>query len=1008
MDAGGRTPPRAGVILDGRYQLDRTVGRGGMGMVFRATQLNLGRTVAVKVLDAEVLARVEEFEARFRREALAISRLQHPNIVQVLDFGRDPHFGLYLVMEFLDGRSLDEVMFEDHPLPPRRIADLLIQALSALEEAHVHGILHRDVKPANVMTCNVPGRPDLVKVLDFGVARPVGAVKDSWKLTQDGMVCGTPLYMAPEQATAGSLDQRADVYAVGTILYEMLTGHLPFDETAPMDYLAVKVVEDPPLARVMADGELTPPGLRSICMRSVERRPDARFPDATSFRESLEQWLGRTPHGTRASEDDAGRPPRGGPLVEDGPTSPSNRWWVDADDKEESTEEDLGGPVPLEELQIPVGPGSTSVSLVDLPATRASIPPPLPPDAFPPPPARPEFGERLHGRRELLREVEEAFDRAAAEGWAGLLLYGPRGSGRSALLSRVGLQAAQSGWEVVPLHLIREGLAPLLGIGDLLSQPIGDGPRLLLVDGLDLLPAPLVRDLTDPGRFPDRVTLLLAGARRPGGIAPALQRRQLEPLSREARGELVAEVLGDGVSLAGPEVAYPGWLEQRLGLDRARGLLEEDGEGGWRYRERPVDAPRDARLLAAERIGELTERPRELLQALALAPSGLPHDVIVRVPASPDGVDEALGALAREGLVRWAVDRWLVASETLADVAFGEGDEGVRASLHSRLASAYRRIAGESHGHRRRRLLLEEVEHRTAAGQPAEAASALAELARLLSAIGLPARAAEPLRRALDLSQGEVAWTTARIRLAARLAGARVDAGQPREAIEVLKEVRLRERLGPRYPAMLAVARARALDALDHAGAEDALEKAARLASLARDGELQVVVRLALAERALRQRDRITAARHAEQASYTSRLEGIPAETRLTLTNRIAETLARTGPKSLARRLFSEAGEAARETDLPHLAARAALGSASLLVERGDRRRAARHLDELTGDPELAPRLRARAALNRGLLHTLKGETAEAQVHYRLALGLAALDDWREGAAQAGRALGRG
>jgi len=584
-----------------------------------------------------------------------------------------------------------------------------------------------------------------------------------------------------------------------------------------------------------------------------------------------------------------------------------------------------------------------------------------------------------------------------------MLVYGPPGSGRSALLTRIGGQAAAAGWEVQPLTVYAEGTSGLLDVADLLPASAATGPRLLLVDGLDLLPAPLVQAVTHPQRFPERATFLLASARRPGGIDPSMLRRQLEPLPGHLREALVIEALGAGGGLRGPEVAYPGWLEQRLGLDLAEGRLVAEGEG-WRYPAPPPSDERDARLLAADRIRGLQPGARELLVTLGLAPAGLPHAVLGGVPEAPEAADSAVGILLEEELVRWAGDRWIAASETVAAGARACCEDAPR--LHARLASAFRQAASSARGGARRRLLLDEAEHRIEGGQPREAAAALADVARFHSAVAQPGRGVEPLRRALALSQGEVAWTTRRIRLAAQLAAAMVDAGLPREAMGVLKEVKLRERLDPRYPALVAVARARALDTLDHAGAGEALEKAARLASLARDGELQVEARLALAERALRQRDRVAAARHAEQASYTSRLEGLASETRLTLTCRIAETLARTGPKSLARKLYGEADEGARGADLPHLAARAGLGTASLLVERGERRRAAEVLDTHIDDDALPPTLRARAALNRGLLHTLKGASEDADALYRLAMGWAALDGWREGVMRAARALG--
>ena len=1017
---GARVTPRAGVVLDGRYLLERPVGRGGMGMVFRATQLNLGRQVAVKVLPTDVMARVEEFEARFRREAMAISRLQHPNIVHVLDYGRDPHFGLYLVMEYLDGRSLDEVMFEDYPLPLRRIADLLIQALGALEAAHAHEIIHRDVKPANLMACDVPGRPDLVKVLDFGVARPLGKGLDRLKLTEDGMVCGTPIYMAPEQATAGQLDGRADVYAVGAVLYEMLAGHLPFDETAPLDYLAVKVSEDPPPPEIMANGERTPPQLLSICMRALARDPGERFADAATFRGALEHWLGRTPRGSPVARADRGRGgraggsgadpatvvPPGGPLVEDGPTSPSNRWYAPGNlEDDEATEEDLSGPVSLDVLR---GSPPNVTGPVDL------LDPPLPPLACPPTDPRipvstgyPVVGERLRGRAALLSEIAGAFDAAAQHGWAAWLISGPSGSGRTAVLARTAAQAAAVGWEILPLATCGGDLGPLLGLPELLPVPREPGPRLVLLDDADLLPGTLIRDLLDPTRFADRPTLVLASARRPGVVGGQVQRRQLEPLQREQRRQLVVEALaGSPPPLGGPEVAFPGWLQQRLGLDVERGRLSRAPDGGWRYAQPPGEDSADSAQLAGARLARLDEVQLRLMRALAQAPTGLGHDTMIHLCEVPEQADAAVVELTRMGLMRWGHDRWSTPSLTVAEAGRRGLDEEARAALCVDLASACRRSGQSARGVRRLRLLLEETQFRERAGSPEGAAECLAEVARYAEAVRRPRLRVESLSRAFQVAEGEVAWTTRRIRLAASLAEALVDVGQARQAMATLTGIQLRERLGPVYPALVAGARARALDALDDARADDALEKASRLAGLAREGAIQVRARLALAERALRARDGAAASRHAEQASFTARLESVEPEERGILGVRIAEMLARTGPKGLARRLFEEAVTTSRDAGLPHLAARAGLGVAGLMMERGDRRRAARYLDQARGDPELDPALRARAALNRGLLHTLRRETEEAIQCYRQSLGWAAFAGWRDGVARARRALG--
>jgi serine/threonine-protein kinase len=210
-------PP--GAVVAGRYRIVRRLGQGGMGIVFVAEHTALERQVALKVL-APDLARHETLVTRFVREARAASKIGHHHIVNVLDFGRTDEDAPFIVMELLAGLDLGRTLHRDGAFPLARAAGVTRQLCAAMGAAHAKGVVHRDLKPENVFLCD----GDVVKVLDFGLAR----FADAQPLTQAGMVFGTPEYMAPEQARGERVDQRADVYAVGCILYEMLTGTVPY------------------------------------------------------------------------------------------------------------------------------------------------------------------------------------------------------------------------------------------------------------------------------------------------------------------------------------------------------------------------------------------------------------------------------------------------------------------------------------------------------------------------------------------------------------------------------------------------------------------------------------------------------------------------------------------------------------------------------------------------------------------------------------------------------------
>src|SRR5580700_6995742 len=239
--------PLIGRTLPGGYRVTHLVGVGGMGRVYCAEQVNLARTVAVKVMHPS-LGEEEQTAARFLNEARAASRLSHPNSVAIYDFGRTDDRRPYIVMEYLRGRDLARVVADDGPLPVARLAGLLHQTLAALEEAHALGIVHRDLKPDNLVLEPLRSGLDFVKVVDFGLAKLLESdapASGGRALTQPGIVCGTPEYMSPEQGRGEALDGRADLYAVGVVLFELLTGRVPFAGESSTKTLLMHI-NDPP------------------------------------------------------------------------------------------------------------------------------------------------------------------------------------------------------------------------------------------------------------------------------------------------------------------------------------------------------------------------------------------------------------------------------------------------------------------------------------------------------------------------------------------------------------------------------------------------------------------------------------------------------------------------------------------------------------------------------------------------------------------------------------------
>jgi serine/threonine protein kinase len=290
-----RLDPLPGRIIAGNFRIDGLIGSGAMGNVYKAEQLSLGKQVAIKVLHPHLMGD-EKLVGRFKREAKSASLLNHPNSIQIIDSGQDRDGTLYIAMELLTGRDLAQVIRDDFPLPLPRVVRILSQVLSALEEAHAQRVIHRDLKPSNIMLIQRRDEKDFVKVCDFGIAKATLSEADdrAAMLTIQGLVCGTPEYMAPEQARAEPLDGRADLYAAAVILYQMVTGDIPFRADSPMAIVSRHLVEAPvPPSKRRPDLRL-PKIIDDVVLRGLEKEREMRYPTAVAFREVLEGVLGAT------------------------------------------------------------------------------------------------------------------------------------------------------------------------------------------------------------------------------------------------------------------------------------------------------------------------------------------------------------------------------------------------------------------------------------------------------------------------------------------------------------------------------------------------------------------------------------------------------------------------------------------------------------------------------------------------------------------------------------------
>lgn len=282
-------------IAGQRFVITRLLGFGGMGAVYEATQTAMNRSVALKLIPTHDETAVKRFE----REALTISQLRHPNTITVFDYGQAENGFLFLAMELLDGQTLSDVIKAEGPLHPRRAVHIASQICKSLNEAHKAGIVHRDIKPDNIILIRVDSDPDVVKVLDFGIAKAVMG-EDDVNLTGDGRIIGTPRYMSPEQILGESVDHRSDVYSLGCILFEMLCGAPPFQQSTTTALMLAHAQETPPsFAQRLASNNLerVPHYLEDVVRKALEKAAVARPQSVEALRLELEDAMNSVPVG---------------------------------------------------------------------------------------------------------------------------------------------------------------------------------------------------------------------------------------------------------------------------------------------------------------------------------------------------------------------------------------------------------------------------------------------------------------------------------------------------------------------------------------------------------------------------------------------------------------------------------------------------------------------------------------------------------------------------------------
>ncbi len=313
MPDGDQQQSMSGQVIDGRYRLTKLLGKGGMGEVYIGEHIRITKKVAIKFLHHEISGNPEAL-GRFQQEAQSASSIGHRNIVTIDDFGAMDDGQVFLCMEYLAGESMSEAMMAPGGLEPIRALSLMMQVCEGLHAAHQKGIVHRDMKPENVFITQPDDMPELVKILDFGIAKV--ASNDDQNLTKTGTVFGTPHYMSPEQAMGqkDKIDARSDIYSMGVMLFEIFTGELPFKAESFMGILSQHITAPPPAPSTVQPGKNIPRQVEEVIQRAMAKTPEQRYGSTLEMRDALAAVRDSIAPGAAA----APYPPTGAPPVQAG------------------------------------------------------------------------------------------------------------------------------------------------------------------------------------------------------------------------------------------------------------------------------------------------------------------------------------------------------------------------------------------------------------------------------------------------------------------------------------------------------------------------------------------------------------------------------------------------------------------------------------------------------------------------------------------------------------------
>jgi serine/threonine protein kinase len=744
-----------GKSLPGGYYILDLISVGGMGRVYRAEQAALGRTVAVKIIHPHLLSD-ENSALRFMTEARAASQLNHPNSIAVFDFGRTDDGQPYLVMEFLRGKDLARVAYEEGPLPFSRIVEVLRQTLAALAEAHDLGIVHRDLKPENIILEPLRRGGDFVKVVDFGLAK-LRADAQHPSVTSPGIVCGTPDYMAPEQGRGDAIDGRSDLYSMGVVLFQLLTGRLPFEADSPTQVVMMHLTIPVPDPRQVAPERNIPEPLVDVVLKALAKDAKKRYQDAAEFADALKSALILAE--SVRPEQRSSLPP--GSMIGGTITCGSCQSLV-----------------PMAKFCLECGARLPIRSGIPENATLPQLPLPL------------------VAREEDLNWLEDRRQRVQG-GVVGARLVGEPGAGKTRLLRELLGRARAEGdltvltgpdpfYAEVAYYALREAIRKLALLGpDAIDDRRFEGALPEALSGLDEVfsGAPGRSDARSPAERRHALAealrwALLFAARRAGKQRVILaidDIYRIDGPSRNAFADIVGEpppcsVLVICTHIPGFEAGWgaeaaarvlaglpppavsrllrPGRSGPRALAEDAKGVLPMYIEQVLRYsQDGGSDPPSRLADLIALRVDTLEPNARRALQALSVIGDEMRPDTVLELLPKTDNLDGMLTDLQRAGMVELEAGRVSTSHPLLREIVLSGIPATARKDLHAKALRACERIGAPIEAR---------AQHAYYAGDSFQALLLLEQVADRATARGDAATEVLALRRGLEIARQEI------------------------------------------------------------------------------------------------------------------------------------------------------------------------------------------------------------------------------------------------------------